>query len=1839
MRLIHAAREQNRERGQNLTTIAFYTEPDRGAMFVREADEAVYLGPAQITAPDGSRRLTYLDFDALENALVGCRADAVWVGWGFVSERPEMAELCERLGIVFIGPTAATMRALGDKISSKKLAEAAGVPVAAWSGGPVSSPEEALAHAERIGYPLMIKATAGGGGRGIREVKGPEHLPAALESARAEAKLAFGNPDVFLERRVSGARHIEVQIIGDDHGNVWAPGVRDCTVQRRHQKVIEEAPSPILTAEEDAFVRDCAVRLAQKVRYRNAGTVEFLFETGPRRFSFMEVNARLQVEHPVTEMTTGVDMVKLQLHVARGGVLSGAPPMPRGHAVEVRINAEDPEHDFAPAPGQIDLFRLPTGPGIRVDSGVSEGDRVPAEFDSMIAKMIAWGHTRSEALARLSGALSETGLLLRGGVSNKAFLLNLLKRPEVLHAEADNQWLDSFAATGDHVSRRQADVALLAVALDAYTEQSAVDQARFFASAARGRPTVQPAQGIEVELGHRGSRYKFVVERVSPSTYHIHIHGGIHLTVREETLGRRERRLTVNGRPHRVLSIAEGIDRVVEVDGTLHRISRDAAGTVRAQAPAVVLRTPVKQGDLVREGDPVAVLEAMKMEMTIGAPISGRVREVLTTPNVHVDAGTPLVVVEPLPENGTVAERGAGVEFSVIPTAETPQNQPHVQWEQASAQLERLLLGYDLDENAAANVASLWKNACAALPVFDSSLLRRENEILETFADVQALFRRRPAEEDENSSAVSSTEEHLFMYLRSVDSRGAGLPSSFIQKLSRALARYGVHKLDPSAELREALVRLFKARARGDEQAAAVTATLHRRQTAAGAHGATAGDSFHVLVNRLAGVARRRFPAVHEAALEVRHTFFEEPMFRKARDAVRAQAVAQLLDLESAGIESVAERAARIDALVECPEPLFGVFAPRLQQADPVLRGALLEVLVRRYYRIRALSGVEVGESTGCPYVGAEYPHEGRQIKVIASCAPLPRLAEIVEHVNQAVRLAASSGDVVVDFYTFQDDGLLNLDDLELQVRNALLTGRLTPGLRRVVVVAQSIDQNQTTCFTFRPEGEGYVEDRVVRGLHPMLGKRMHLWRLSNFNLTRLPSADDVYLFHGVAKQNPKDERLFAIGEVRDLTPVRDTHGHIIQLPYLERVLGEATAAVRLAQSARPSRDRLVGNRVLLYLWPPLRLTAEELRQVTERLAPETEGLGIDQVVVRALLPEADGTLRDTVIRISNPMDRGLHVTFHEPSDTPVPTHSEYDQKVLNLKRRGLLYPYETIKLLTPETAGDLPRGEFEEYDLNEQGQLVPVKRPYGQNQANIVVGVIRNYTPQTPEGFVRVVLLGDAGKEMGSLAEPECRRILTALDLAEKMQVPLEWFALSAGAKISKQSGTENMDWISAVLQKIVLYTQRGGEINVIVCGINVGAQPYWNAEATMLMHTRGILVMLPEAAMVLTGKQALDYSGSVSAEDNLGIGGYERIMGPNGQAQYFVRDIGAACALLMAHYQHTYVVPGERFPRPVATADPIHRDVRTAPHPDGQLPTIGDVFGPKNADRKRAFDIRAVMGAVIDQDHAPLERWRDMRDAEVAVVWDAHLGGYPVCLLGIESHPLARAGFIPADGPEQWTAGTLFPRSSKKIARAVNAASGKQPLVVLANLSGFDGSPDSMRNLQLEYGAEIGRAVVNFQGPIVFVVVSRYHGGAFVVFSKRLNPSMEVIALEGARASVIGGAPAAAVVFAREVDVRTAKDPRVVQLETQIVQAPPAERQALRAQLAQVRSLVHSEMLGKVADEFDHIHSVERAKQVGSLDTILPVQELRPYLIKALERGIERTVKESKVASTPSA
>src|SRR5689334_8830342 len=654
MRLIHTARDLSAETGARIETVALFTDADATATFVREADHAYDLGPASARP--------YLDYAVLERALRETGADAAWVGWGFVAEHPAFAELCESIGVTFVGPSGEAMRKLGDKIGSKLIAEEVGVPVAPWSRGEVATLEGALRAGEEIGYPLMLKATAGGGGRGIRKVGSAEELTEAYERTSQEALRAFGSGVVFLERLVTGARHVEVQVIADGQGTAWALGVRDCSVQRRNQKVIEESSSPVLSAEQAAELKASAERLAVAVGYRGAATVEFLYHPGDELFAFLEVNTRLQVEHPITEIVCGYDLVKAQLWVASGNRLEGEPPAERGHAIEARLNAEDPDRDFAPSPGRIARLDLPAGPGIRVDTGVSEGDSIPGDFDSMIAKVIAYGKNRDEALGRLRRAMAETTVVIEGGATNKSFILDLLDQPEVIDGTADTGWIDRVRGEGRLVSHRHSGIALVAAGIEAYEDEEGVERTRLLETARGGRPQVQHRTGRAIDLKLRGTAYKVTVWRTGPHRFRVTVAGpGTEQTVTADLdrLDEYTSRITVGGRLHRLITAAHGPVQLVEVDGVTHRVSRDEGGVLRSPAPALVVATPVAVGSEVAQGAPVLVLESMKMETVLPAPFAARVKELLVSVGSQVETGAPLVRLEPTGDEAEVAEAAA----------------------------------------------------------------------------------------------------------------------------------------------------------------------------------------------------------------------------------------------------------------------------------------------------------------------------------------------------------------------------------------------------------------------------------------------------------------------------------------------------------------------------------------------------------------------------------------------------------------------------------------------------------------------------------------------------------------------------------------------------------------------------------------------------------------------------------------------------------------------------------------------------------------------------------------------------------------------------------------------------------------------------------------------------------------------------------------------------------------------------------------------------------------------------------------------------------------------------
>jgi acetyl-CoA carboxylase biotin carboxylase subunit len=489
VRVIRACREMD------IRSVAVFSEADRDALHVRLADEALPIGPA-------ASRESYLRIDRVLEAAQASGAQAIHPGYGFLAENAAFARACEEAGIVFVGPKSETIALMGEKTSARREAVAAGVPVVPGTLETVASLELVAREAARLGYPVMLKAAAGGGGKGLRLVASPDELAGALARARSEAQGAFGDESVYLEKAIVRPRHVEIQVLADAHGNAVHLFERECTIQRRHQKLVEESPSPFLTPELREQMGGLALALVRRVGYRNAGTLEFLVDA-ERKPYFLEMNTRLQVEHPVTEMTTGVDLVKLQIRIACGEALPlrQAQLVQRGHAIECRVYAEDPDAGFLPSPGRITALRVPGGPGVRDDSGVYEGATVQVYYDPLVSKLVVWAESRAEAIERMRRAISEYRLV--GIRTTLPFFDRVLRDPGFVAGDFDTTFVPGLLARTDERPERPAEIAVIAAAIRAFEERRRA-RARSDAPSASAWLAAARREAHTARIGSRG---------------------------------------------------------------------------------------------------------------------------------------------------------------------------------------------------------------------------------------------------------------------------------------------------------------------------------------------------------------------------------------------------------------------------------------------------------------------------------------------------------------------------------------------------------------------------------------------------------------------------------------------------------------------------------------------------------------------------------------------------------------------------------------------------------------------------------------------------------------------------------------------------------------------------------------------------------------------------------------------------------------------------------------------------------------------------------------------------------------------------------------------------------------------------------------------------------------------------------------------------------------------------------------------------------------------------------------------------------------------------------------
>ncbi len=630
-------------RAMGIETVSVYSEPDRDAPFVSEADLAVSLGgstPAE----------SYLDMSKVLDAAKRGAADAVHPGYGFLSENAAFAGMVMAAGLTWVGPAPRSIELMGSKLESKRMITEAGVPtLPSLDVTGVGADELARSGAE-IGYPLLVKASAGGGGKGMRIVSVPEDLTVAVESAGREAMSAFGDPTVFLERFLARSRHIEIQIFGDTLGNVVSMFERECSIQRRHQKIIEESPSTALTPELREQMGEAAVAAARSVDYVGAGTVEFLFQDG--EFFFLEMNTRLQVEHPVTEAITGLDLVRLQILVAQGLRLppEALSPTASGHAIEARLYAEDPEAGYLPATGTLSRFHFPEDQAIRVDSGVESGSVISVFYDPMLAKVIAWAENRSEAAGLLASALHSAEI--HGSITNRDLLVGILRHPEFLSGETDTGFLDRHDASTlshpgtDPLAEQAAGLAAVLCASDWSRRKRQLLTA--VPEGWRNNPsqlevTSFTGRGEPFSVGFRFGRDGSLTTSLDTS---VRMSGLTSNAVDLEIDGvRMQYRVRREGTVHHVDS-PNGYLRLVEQPRFPRPEIEEEPGSLHAPMPGKIISVTVASGDSVTEGQTLVVMEAMKMEHTLKSPVDGRVVSLRVAVGDQVEADQVLVVVE-----------------------------------------------------------------------------------------------------------------------------------------------------------------------------------------------------------------------------------------------------------------------------------------------------------------------------------------------------------------------------------------------------------------------------------------------------------------------------------------------------------------------------------------------------------------------------------------------------------------------------------------------------------------------------------------------------------------------------------------------------------------------------------------------------------------------------------------------------------------------------------------------------------------------------------------------------------------------------------------------------------------------------------------------------------------------------------------------------------------------------------------------------------------------------------------------------------------------------------------
>jgi acetyl/propionyl-CoA carboxylase alpha subunit len=1159
LRFIRGVKEFNLRYKHELKTLVILSEDDRASLIERSADDIVRLKKNNVYQVDKE----------LFEIMKKYNCDALWPGWGFASENAELPLQLEKNGMVFIGPGADAIKLLGDKIEAKKAAEKCKIRVIPWEMA--TGTKEIKKKANKIGYPLILKASDGGGGRGIRIV----HSAKQVEEAVAQIGRESGGK-IFLEKFMDEVKHIEVQIVSDNYGSVEVYGLRDCSLQRRRQKVIEESPPPFITEKEVEKLGNWSKKLAKSVGYKNAGTVEFLY-SAPNDFYFLEMNPRLQVEHGITEETHGIDLVHMQLMAAMGKKLAKSKNSNGKVSIEARIYAEDPSSNFIPAPGKIKRLYFGTGPGIRIDQGVMEGDEISSRFDPMIAKIIASGYSRNEALGRLYRVLDESEILIENGTTNIPFLKFLIKQEEVQKGDYKINDIDN------HILKRYLDIpeslvepSLIAAAILEHRKREAEKVYNFNVRPLLAGSTnkVQP-----INLTSIKGEASLKVNRINFNNYLIKSSDSGFINVDWICEGINRAKFVFNGHTFKLKFLTRAGEWRIFLDSYSIIYKLKDKGIIKAPSPAIVSFVHVKEDDIVKKGDSIVTLEAMKMEIEIKAKESGIIQRVEVRQGSQVFAG------------GILARFRSNDEIN-LKNINILSRKDYPTPSEALDIINSVFTGFEAGENelemALKSLADFDEEGIDDLLPKVYHLIRQAALIIKLTSPIRKFRVTNHVQKNASGKAL------LALLIRRPSVIFHNLPENFLKLFQEILLQHGIKKPVPGKELNYSLFLLRRVLNQSRLLHRAITdllAFLNGIKYRINSSPIQLENDLLQLSDDVTGNYRQT-----DLAENIRAYLFEKPIVEEYKKNIR--------NLIKAYLDKNKDRQ-------ELKEKIRGADIEELaylisKQSKPKGQAALLDILSWYFW----------GE-----YITSSKQLNIKRKKVIRIKLNYLSRGENKKTGQTRIFTITSSKALAEDLEKIGRDADSNSDALEM-----IINENWNEKMELRKILSESGVQFKEINFVFIPDnlvktfrspiGNAYVETDNLCGLHPASAIRLELWRFSSFKMERVEHRSRLYLFRLQAENKPKDKRLLVMSEVFDPIIEKDEDG-MVQMPNVDMAFKNACQMLRKSITFKDERKKYPWNHMILAINPmPSDLKSEDMKRISGSLIPYGARLGIDQVLI-----------------------------------------------------------------------------------------------------------------------------------------------------------------------------------------------------------------------------------------------------------------------------------------------------------------------------------------------------------------------------------------------------------------------------------------------------------------------------------------------------------------------------------------------------------------------------------------------------------------------------------------------